>query len=199
MNTHDIPARAPWLAYSWAVSLIIVWGAVAVALKQPLWVTQDSRDLVAFGALKGADFRPGEAWRLLASQWLHVKPPHMLLNAVIIAIVGRAVEARTGALALLAVGLVGGTLGQLAAVYGEPTEFISGASQATFAMCGFVLLAARIKSYAWASALVGVLSGLTLDVVVSGHGAFKPGHLVGLIFGLVVGLVWRSRAKHHPL
>jgi hypothetical protein len=37
---------------------VLVWLAVAFALGQPVWTSQHSRDLVAFGAFKGADVDP---------------------------------------------------------------------------------------------------------------------------------------------
>ena len=181
----------PWLAYVWALSLIVVWGAVAAALKQPLWVTQSSKDLMAFGAVRGIDFNWTEAWRLVASQWLHVKFPHMLLNAAIIAIVGRAVEMRAGPVVLAAAGIIGGALGQLAVLWLQPQDIISGASQAAFALCAFVLANARLKSLAWPAAIVGIVIGLALDSVIGGHLQLKPGHLVGGLFGLAAGFAWK--------
>ena len=80
MNTVETPVHMRWLAYGWGLSLIAVWVVVALALKQPLWAEQHSRDLV-----------------------------------------------------------------------------------------------------------------------VGGHGQPKPGHLASLVFGLMVGLVYRLHAKHHPL
>ncbi|MBW3616184.1 MAG: rhomboid family intramembrane serine protease [Proteobacteria bacterium] len=59
-----------------------------------------------------------------------MKPKHMLFNAVIIALVGGALESRLGVWPFLTVGLIGGALGQLAGAWAYPHAFISGASQA---------------------------------------------------------------------
>ncbi len=175
----------------WAASLLVVWVGVALALHQSLTAQQHSRDLVAFGALKGVNVSATEAWRLVASQWLHVKPQHMLLNAVIIGGVGLSAERRLGRALPIAVSLVGGTLGQLAAALSEPQAFISGASQAYLALCGLVIVTNRVawRWLAWA----GLAVALLLDVFVSGHGAIKPGHLAGLGVGLAAGGLLRLK------
>ncbi len=186
-------SRKAWLAYAWALSLVVVWGAVAMALKQPLFATQPSKALLAFGATRGTDFGWSEAWRLVASQWLHVKCPHMLLNALIVAVIGRAVEVRAGAVVLGVTGVIGGALGQLAVLWLEPQDIVSGASQATFALGAFVLATARIRSFAWSAALVAIVISLALDSLVGGHLSLKPGHLVGGLVGLVAGFTWKWR------
>jgi len=175
----------------WAASLLLVWILVATALHQPIWVQQHSRDLMTFGAIKGANLSAAEAWRLVASQWLHVKPPHMLLNVVIIGGVGLAAEKRLGRALPAIVGLAGGTLGQLAAVMTEPQAFISGASQAYLALCGLAIVTDRIERrwLAW----IGLAIALVLDVFVSGHGMVKPGHLAGLAVGLAAGGLLRLK------
>lgn len=180
------------LAYGWALSLIGVWIAVAVAGHQPLWAAQPGALLRRFGAVDGAHFTVADTWCLIASQWLHVKFAHMLLNAAVVAAVGQAAERRAG-LSGLAVGLIGGTLGQAAILWLDPHAPISGASQASFALCGFVLTQMRLKSFGWWAAVAGLASGLALDLFVSDQGGLTPGHLAGLLFGLTAGVVARAR------
>lgn len=177
----------------WAASILLVWILVATALNQPIWVQQHSRDLVAFGAIKGANFSATEAWRLVASQWLHVKPQHMLLNVVIIGGVGLAAEKRLGRTIPAFVALTGGTLGQLAAVLTEPQAFISGASQAYLSLCGLAIVSAGVDRAGRWLAWIGLAIAIALDVFVSGHGMVKPGHLAGLAVGLAAGGLLRLR------
>ncbi|WP_254018472.1 rhomboid family intramembrane serine protease [Mesorhizobium escarrei] len=179
------------MSWIWAIGVILAWVVVATSLGQPLWAQQSSQDLVAFGAIKGENFSFPQTWRLLASQWLHVKFPHMLFNALMIASVGQAAEARFGWRTALAVGLIGGTLAQLVTVYSLPDAFISGASQAYLVLCGLVLVTGAIRSFGWWMAIAGVLVGVGLDLFVSSDGAIKPGHLTGLAFGLVSGIALR--------
>lgn len=181
-------------ALLWAVSIPIVWCATATALHQPPWIQQASRDLLPFGVIKGEYFEPAQAWRLVASQWLHVKPPHMLLNAVILGGVGWCAEQRWGRLWPALVALVGGTLSQALLVRLEPQAFLSGASQAYMALCGFTLAASDVGRIGLSLAWTGVAVGIALDVLVSGYGAPKIGHLFPLVFGLACGLVARVRS-----
>ena len=188
MPSSKLKTCASWI---WAASIILVWVVVAKNLGQPLWAQQKSQDLVAFGAIKGEHFSVAQTWKLLASQWLHVKFPHMLFNAFMIGSVGGAALARFGLRTALAVGLIGGTLAQLVTVYSLPDAFISGASQAYLVLCGLVLAAGATRSFGWWMAIAGVVIGVGLDLFVSSHGAIKPGHLTGLAFGLVSGIALR--------
>lgn len=177
----------------WAASILLVWILVATFLNQPIWIQQHSRDLVAFGAIKGANFSAAEAWRLIASQWLHVKPQHMLLNVLIIGSVGLAAEKRLGRALPAIVALVGGTLGQLAAVLAEPQAFISGASQAYLALCGLVIVTDRMGRAGLVMAWIGLAIAIALDVFVSGRGMVKPGHITGLAIGTAAGGLLRLK------
>lgn len=182
----------------WAVSLVIVWCATAAALHQPPWAQQASRDLLPFGVIKGERFAPDQAWRLVASQWLHVKAPHMLLNALILGGVGWWAERRWGRALPGLIALVGGVLSQGLLVLLEPQAFLSGASQGYMALCGFALAAGGVGRIGLGLAWAGVAVGVVLDVFVSGHGAPKVGHLFPLVFGLGCGLAARLHAARRP-
>ncbi len=188
--------RSPLLL--WAVSLVVVWCATATALHQSPWAQQASRDLLPFGVIKGAHFEPAQAWRLVASQWLHVKAPHMLLNALILGGVGWCAERRWGRALPALIALVGGVLSQGLLVLLEPQAFLSGASQAYMALCGFALAAGGVSRPGLGLAWAGVAVGIGLDVFVSGHGAPKVGHLFPLVFGLGCGLIARVSAARRP-
>lgn len=176
----------------WSVSLVAVWCAVAFALDQPLWTQQSSRELMAFGVIKGEYFSWTQSWKLIASQWLHVKAPHMLLNALVIGGVGLAAEARWGRVLPGTIALAGGTLSQALLVFLEPQAFLSGASQAYMALCGFVIVAGRIGRVGLGLAWVGLLIGFAIDLLVSDHGQIKVGHAFPCAFGIAVGLLVRA-------
>lgn len=180
-------SRTPW-AWLWAVSLILAWSVVAARLDQPIIALQHSRDLVGFGAVRGVDFTPSESWRLLASQWLHVKFPHMLFNALIIGLVGQASGRGNGWPLTIAVGVLGGALAQLLTLHFNPTAYISGASQAYLALCGLALLTLPIRSIRWWSALLAVGVAAGLDLFVSSQGVLKVGHIAGFAAGVAAGL-----------
>ena len=182
----------------WAGSILLVWVAVAVSLGQPLWQQQHSRDLTAFGAFLGETLTVGEGWKLLASQWLHVKFPHMLFNVAIIGLVGAGLTRHLSVPLVLAVGLVGGASGQLAAAMLQPDAYISGASQAYLALCGTGLLILSRRSVGFGAALLGVLISVALDVFVSDHAGITPGHIASFIAGLIAGSLYLFLHKQRP-
>lgn len=127
------------LFWVWAVSIVLVWFGVALSLGQPLFMRQHSLDLVAYGAFKGSDLTWASAWKLIASQWLHVKFPHMTFNALVIGIVGTALSRRYAWSLVLLLGIVGGVCGQYADAVFQPNAYISGASQAYLALSSFAV------------------------------------------------------------
>jgi membrane associated rhomboid family serine protease len=179
--------RQTLAASAWAVSIVVVWFVVALLVDQPIWQLQHSRDLAQFGAARGLHFEASDAWKLVASQWLHVKFPHMLFNALIIAIVGGAIERRCGWPFMLCAGIGGGALAQFATLLSRPEAYVSGASQAYLALCGMAVVLMKPKSTSWAVAVMGIMVSVSLDLFVSAYAAIKIGHIVGLGAGLVAG------------
>jgi len=179
--------QGPVIIWIWAMSIVLVWIVVALALGQPLWAQQHSAALTAFGAFKGKTLTMGDAWKLLASQWLHVKFPHMLFNAAIIGLVGAGLTRRMTWLLVLGLGLLGGACGQLTAALLQPGAYISGASQAYLALCGAALILLPWRSVVFWVAIVGTAVSVALDLFVAGHAGVKPGHLVPFVIGLIVG------------
>nr|WP_316626924.1 rhomboid family intramembrane serine protease [uncultured Brevundimonas sp.] len=159
---------------------------------------QHSADLVAYGAFEGRTLTFGASWKLLASQWLHVKFPHMLFNAGVIGLVGAALTRRMTWPLVLALGLIGGGCGQLAATLAQPNAYVSGASQAYLALCGTALLVLDRWSIGWWSAVIGAAVSVGLDVFVAGHEGVKPGHFVPFVIGLIVGGVLLLLDRHRP-
>jgi rhomboid protease GluP len=181
-----------------AASILMAWIASAILLKQPVTADQRSSALIALGAADSAIFKNHQWWRLLTSQWLHVKFMHMLFNVAGVLIAGAYVERRSNWAFAVATYLVGGALGQFASLYADPSDIASGASQAALALCGAAMafsLGARGKSTLWWAALVILLVQLGLDLKVA-H-TVKIGHAVGLASGFAAGLaaVGRSRPK----
>lgn len=175
----------PPLALIWGLSIFGVWTFLAFQLAQPIWKMQSSQELAAYGAFKGRDLSFGNGWRVFASQWLHVKFPHMSLNGVMIALLGTALQQRTSAGVVLLVGLGGGAIGQYVSALAYPTAFISGASQAYLALAGAVIVLLDRKRTAWWTAIAGTAAAIVIDVLVSSHGAIKIGHTTAFGAGVV--------------
>ena len=191
-------ARGSAILWIWAASIVLVWIAVAVDLGQPLWMRQHSIDLTAYGAFEGRTFTAGHGWKLLASQWLHVKFPHMLFNAAILGLVGAALTQRMNWVSVLTLGLIGGACGQLASALAQPQAYVSGASQAYLGLCATALLVLGRKSVGWWAAVVGIAVSVALDLFLSGHEGIKPGHFVPFVIGLIVGGVFLLLDRHRP-
>lgn len=182
------------ISWSWAATILFAWTGLALVLDQPFWSSQHSLRLVPYGALRGDDFTLGESWRLLVSQWLHVRFPHMLFNVILVGVIGSSIERRSGWVLMLAVGIIGGAAGQAAALYADPTAYVSGASQACLALCGLALLIVQPRSPSWWLSIFAVTAAAALDLFVSDHASIKVGHLVGFACGISVGIiVMRSR------
>ena len=182
-----------------AASIILAWIASAAVLKQSITADQRSSALIALGAADSSIFESHQWWRLLTSQWLHVKFRHMLFNIAGVLIAGAYVERRSNWAFAAATYLAGGALGQFASLYADTSDIASGASQAALALCGAAMalsLGARSKSTLWWAALVILLVQVGLDLKVA-H-TVKIGHAVGLATGFAAGLaaVGLGRLQH---
>lgn len=172
-----------------AAAIVLCWGLCAHALNQPLLAVQTSKALMTLGAANGDVLSTGEWWRIVTSQFLHVRFPHMLFNAACIAIVGAAIERRWGWWRLALIYLAGGSVGQLASVVAYPGLVSSGASQALMALCAaaFVVPTGR-RLRVFVVCIVAVQVALDLyvaQVIKAGHGfGFLGGMLVALALSL---------------
>lgn len=185
--------------WTWSASIVLVWAVVALSLDQPLFMRQHSLDLVAFGAFKGSDLSWASSWKLIASQWPHVKFPHMLFNALIIGMVGTALSRLYPWPRVLVLGILGGAAGQLTGAVLQPDAYISGASQAYLALCGMAVLVLARRSLGWWVAWAGIVVSIALDLFVAKHGGIKPGHIVPVCIGLAVGTyLLKTRHKNRP-
>jgi membrane associated rhomboid family serine protease len=184
--------------WGWSISIVLVWALIAVDLQQPVWMRQHSIDLMAYGAFQGREFQLADIWKLFASQWLHVKFPHMLFNVLIIGAVGTALLARLTLSGTLALGLLGGAAGQVAAAVFQPDAYVSGASQAYLALCGAAIVMLPKRSIGWVAGLVGIVAAVILDLFVSGYAGVKPGHVAPLLIGLAVGAALIIGPRRRP-
>ena len=67
---------------SFLICLLIigVWIISALHHNLSIFETQKSNLLLGFGAINGVSLQMGEYWKLISSQFLHVKSLHMLFN-----------------------------------------------------------------------------------------------------------------------
>lgn len=191
-------SRLPW-SWIWALSIVLIWLSVAWTLGQQPLAQQHSLDLVRYGVFKGSAISIADAWRLIASQWLHVKFPHMLFNAVIIGFIGQSLIKHFGVALMLGVGVIGGAAGQFASALIMPEAFISGASQACLALAGLALLTLPMRSLGWWASVVATVVALGLDIFVSDHSFVKIGHVAPFTLGVACGLIIRRAARRQAI
>ena len=181
-----------------ALSIVTAWVAVAVASGQPLSGIQTSSLLMSYGATDGSVFYSQEWWRILTSQWLHVRGLHMLFNAGLVLLAGSALEPVIGSVRLILLYVVGGSIGIIASVLAYPDLVSSGASQAALALSGSMLLRQIPRgrpSVIWVLVAAATVIQLGLDVLSDAH-MVKAGHAAGLAAGMVAAVMpGRGRAR----
>jgi rhomboid protease GluP len=156
--------------------------------------TQNSNLLLNVGAVNGESLQRGEYWKLISSQFLHVKFPHMLLNVTFIYYIGSKIEKDFGFIVFYAIYLISGSFAQLASVFSYPNYVSSGASQALCGLAGAFLILFLFPLKASKATLIWVMIFIFiqtfLDLFVAGE--IKSGHLVGFIIGMLFGLFIRK-------
>jgi rhomboid protease GluP len=174
--------------------IIGVWLISALNHNLSIFATQKSSLLLGFGAINGTSLQRGEYWKLISSQFLHVKFTHMLLNVTFIYYIGTKIEKFFGFIMFIAIYLIAGTLGQLASVLSYPHFVSSGASQA---LCGIIgaflvlfLYPLRVSKITIIWVGIFLIIQTFLDLFFAGY--IKAGHWVGFIIGLLLGLFIRK-------
>ncbi|WP_369414431.1 rhomboid family intramembrane serine protease [Corallococcus soli] len=141
----------------------------------------------------------GEGWRLLAANLLHRDGPHLGLNLLVFAVVGSAVERACRWWDYLALLAVAGLATMAGSLWWSPAVSV-GASGLVFGCVGALLVlgrrsragpAARFRWFSGESAVPTVLVFLWLGW--TSAGVDNAGHLGGLLAGLLVGVLLRSR------
>ena len=183
------PNRWPVVACAIAGLNLAAWFAVAWGYGLSPFASQNSALLLRAGAVNLRLLSDGEWWRILTSQFLHVRFPHLLFNVLAMLLLGEMLERELGAWRLATLYLLSGTVGQLAGVIAAPTLVSSGASQAVMGLAGGVTVG-LLRRRQWKSARLVILLAVVavqfgLDLMAAGH--IKAGHLAGFIAGAATG------------
>lgn len=138
-----------------------------------------------------------ELWRLVTAQLVHVKQPHMVGDVFCLLLVGTAVERNIGFLRLLVLWLVGGSLAILfsSLFVLPPWNLGTGASQAIMAISGagiwLALTGVDRSRFLLLAVSFSIGLALTIDIV---HVYYpKPGHVAGVIIGLLIASLYRMK------
>lgn len=190
--------RIPWctLLLCAATAVVSVHAAVEVSGTWPGRVR--IVELESYG-LRFTHLQGLELWRLVTAQLVHVKQAHMLSNVFCLLLVGMAVERHVGFLRLLVLWLIGGSMATLISTLfvTPPWNLGTGASQAIMAISGAGLWLAltgvdRSKSLLLPLAFT-IAVALALDLI---HAHYpKPGHVAGLLLGLLIASRYRKQPK----
>ncbi|MBF0548414.1 MAG: rhomboid family intramembrane serine protease [Candidatus Riflebacteria bacterium] len=175
------------------VFILVGWIASAHFNNLKLFETQNSKLILKFGAINGESMERGQYWKLITSQFLHQKFPHMLFNIALIFYLGSIFETLFGSRVFLITYFVTGIVGQIASVLSYPMEASSGASQA---LCGIVgayitlLLFPRLcRKTVICTIFVFLAIQAFLDVYFAGY--LKSGHSIGFLSGFFLGIILR--------
>ena len=190
--------RIPWctLLLCVATAAVSVYAAIEVSGTWPGSVR--IVELESYG-VRLEHLHELELWRLITAQLVHVKQPHMLSDVFCLLLVGTAVERHVGFIRLLLLWLIGGSIATLiSTLFGpQPWNLGTGASQAIMAIAGAGLWLAltgvdRSKSLLLPVAF-SIALALTLDLIYAHHP--KPGHVSGVLLGLLMASCFRVTGK----
>jgi len=148
-------------------------------------------DLNAYGGITVSSLSNWEVWRLLTCQFVHAKQYHIFYNVLSIVVLGFFLERRIGWVRVLAVWFLAGASGTLYSTLfvQAPWDTGTGASQGVLGLAGYgIILVALTKNnrglvYALLFALIPALS---LDLIFAHYP--KPGHVLGLTIGMLLGV-----------
>ena len=194
------------LATYWIIGITVVAYLVALAAAQVggtvLGRDPVSQMLLFNGLYLVPQFGHFEPWRLLTVLFVHSGWLHIALNMLALWMIGRILEPLVGHIRFIAMYLIAGIGGSVAAALLAPTTSVAGASGAIFGLFGALLIIGRhiganVTSIAIIIAInfafpfvVGLLSGSLAAIQISWQA-----HLGGLIAGAAVGFVYaRTRA-----
>lgn len=196
---EELRGHIGWPVVTGALVLtnLVSWFVVAWLYDLPLLGPHNSYSLLPAGALSGDLLRAGEWWRVITSQFLHVRLIHLAFNLGALLLLGAPWERSSGPLRFAVLYIVSGSVGQIVGVLAEPALVSTGASQAVMAVAGAratELLKRREGGLvAFIVPAIVVFVQLTLDILAAGK--FKAGHWSGLCAGAIVGYLLSHRPK----
>lgn len=130
----------------------------------------------------------GEYYRLITAMFLHYGLIHLLMNMWALWVLGRSLEATLGPVRFLALYLVAGLGGNVAAyVFTAPNSQTAGASTAVFGLFAALFIIMRRLGRDTSSVIPILVINLVFTFAVPGISI--AGHLGGLVFGAIVALV----------
>ncbi|HEX8549423.1 MAG TPA: rhomboid family intramembrane serine protease [Cytophagaceae bacterium] len=182
------------------ITPILIYANVAIYLLMVFaglgFMSFKGQDLLEWGA----NFRPqtmnGQGWRLLTSTFLHGGLIHLLANMYGLLFVGVVLEPLLGTKKYLIAYLVTGFLASCASIWWYEATVSVGASGAIFGLYGvfLALLLTKVFTPEFAKPFListSVFVGFNLLMGLGG-GIDNAAHIGGLVFGLIIGFIFRG-------
>lgn len=148
--------------------------------------------LAVIGYIRYSAFDPvvhgvanGEYYRLFTAMFMHYGLVHLLMNMWALWILGRSLEAALGPVRFLALYLIAGLGGNVAAYVFQPGALSAGASTALFGLFAALFLALRRLGRDTSAVLPVIIINLVFTFAVPGISI--AGHIGGLVTGGVAG------------
>jgi membrane associated rhomboid family serine protease len=169
------------------------WGALTLQMTEPVPDTNLVR-VVPGGVIDG------EYYRLFTAMFLHYGILHLLMNMWALWVLGRSLEAVLGPVRFLALYLVAGLGGSVAALaFQNPIAQSAGASGAIFGLFAALIIVLRRMG----RSIAGVVPVLVINLIftISVPGIAIAAHLGGMIVGGIVaaGLAYAPRQMRTPV
>lgn len=190
-----MPRRIPWCTLLLCAATVALSVHAAIEISGA-WLGRVRIVQLEDYGLRFEHLREFEFWRLVTAQLVHVKQPHMVGDVFCLLLVGTAVERHVGFLRLFLLWLIGGSIAMLfsSLFVAYPWNLGTGASQAIMAIAGAGLWLAltgtdRSKFLRWSVGFAIALA-FAIDVV---HVYYpKPGHVAGVLLGLLIASRYRA-------
>jgi len=127
----------------------------------------------------------GAIYRLFTAMFIHYGPIHLLLNMWALWILGRSLEAALGPARFLALYVLSGLGGSIAALLFQPNSLTAGASGAIFGLFAALFIALRRLGRDTSSVIPIIVINLILTFAIPGISI--AGHVGGMLAGAIVG------------
>jgi membrane associated rhomboid family serine protease len=147
-----------------------------------------STPLTEWGSVWPWGVADGEWWRLVTAMFLHYGVLHLLLNMYALWILGQQLEGVLGRLRFVALYLLAGLGGNVAAyLFAAPNSATVGASTAVFGLMSATLVILKRLNLSLAPILPVIVINVIFTLTVSGISV--AGHFGGLIIGAAVAAI----------
>ncbi len=194
--------RDPVVTYTLLAINALVWLAATA-----FGGTDDSQNLLNFGAMFGPLIANGQYWRLFTAIFLHIGVLHILFNSFALFIFGRIVERFYGPSRFIVIYFLAGLAGSVTSYLMNSIALAAGASGAIFGVLGALTAfffiqrntlgdMARRNLYS-----LLMLAGLNLYIGLTFPGVDNWAHLGGFVAGSLIGLALAPtyRPARNPL